>query len=129
MNQTTGNSSNDLKVASIGVLALSQTLYLVLGGLCALFFCAALLGLGLVGDYSHHGFWDFPIAAGIWIRAWTLTICVVLFPLLAVIASCFAWHFHIYGLYRRAISITLSPLLLVVFFCLIAAWNPYVLHW
>ena len=128
MNQTTGNSSNDLKVASIGILALSQMLYLVLSGLSLLFLAGAVLGLGLVADYSH-GFWDYPIAAGIWVRAWTLTICQVSFPFVAVIASCFAWYFHIYGSYRRAISITLSPLLLLVFYSLIAWWNPYVLHW
>ncbi len=128
MNQTARAQSNDLKVASIGILALSQMLYLVLSGLSLLLLIASVLGLGLVADYSQ-GFWDYPIAAGIWVKAWTLTICQVSFPLVAIIASSFAWYFHIYGSYRRAISITLSPLLLLAFYSLIAWWNPYVLHW
>jgi hypothetical protein len=128
MDQPAGNPNNNLKAVSIGVLAFSQTLYFVLSGLSLLFFTAAVLGLGLVEDYSHV-FWDEPIAAGIWVRAWALTICQIAFPFVAIIVSCLAWYFYRRGLYRRAISITLSPLLLLVFFSLIAWWNPYVLHW
>ncbi len=129
MNQKAGDPNDDLKAASIGILTCSQMLYLIffaypsialLGG--------AVLGLGLIADYRHV-FWTEPIAAGILVRAWALVICLIAFPFAAIIAGCFAWYFHEYRLYGRAVFITLLPLFLIIFSCLIFYWNPYVLHW
>jgi hypothetical protein len=128
MNQKAGNPSSNLKAVSIGILAFSQTLCLVFIGLFLLQLGGALLGLGLVEDYRYV-FWAEPIAAGILVRAWALTLCLIAFPFVAIIVSCLAWYSYVRGLYKRAIFITLSPLSLLVFYFILWRWNPYVLHW
>jgi hypothetical protein len=114
------------KTVTIGILILTQLLYLVLGALIMSIVGGVWLGLGLVLDYCHDG--CNAIARAILIRAWAIAICSIAFPFTAIIATIVAWYLYSKKAHKKAILSTLTPLFLAICYFLILSWDPYVLH-